>query len=388
MSLLTGITRRSVDPVQQALSERRLIGTYAGMPVTPDTAMRHSAVWASVGLIADNISVLPVGEFTQQGARFVSVGPDKTSPLLVAPSAEVGLEDWLRQILVSCLLRGNAWGVITDRDKRLRPTQIDIVHPDNVTWSQRRRMEPLAFKVNGEPIDTPDLFHMPAYVIPGSPIGLSPIGYARQGIGLGLAAEQFGGDWFANGAHPSGVLSSELKIDEPEARVIKRRFIRAQRRREPAVLGKGMKWEQIQIAPDESQFLDTIEANVATIARYFGVPPEMIASKSGDSQTYANVESRALHLLTFCFNQWIVRLEKCLGRLIKPGDYVKFNVDALARVNLKTRYEAHQLAIRNGWKNRDEIRELEELGPIEDGDLYLWPPYAQGEVGQTEPKTE
>jgi phage portal protein BeeE len=55
---------------------------------------------------------------------------------------------------------------------------------------------------------------------------------------------------------------------------------------------------------------------------------------------------------------------------------VKANVDALIRVDTRTRYATHDSAIRAGWKNRNEVRELEDMPPIaEDGDEYLWPPY-------------
>jgi phage portal protein BeeE len=92
--------------------------------------------------------------------------------------------------------------------------------------------------------------------------------------------------------------------------------------------------------------------------------PEMIASEAGGSLTYANVEQRALDFLTFTLRPWIVRLETALSTLLSSTTTVKFNAAALVRTDLLTRYQAHESAIRAGWKLRSEVRELEDLPPI------------------------
>ena len=43
------------------------------------------------------------------------------------------------------------------------------------------------------------------------------------------------------------------------------------------------------------------------------------------------------------------------------GYYWQFNVDAILRSDLKTRYEAHTLAVNSGWETRKEVREKEGL---------------------------
>jgi phage portal protein BeeE len=94
--------------------------------------------------------------------------------------------------------------------------------------------------------------------------------------------------------------------------------------------------------------------------------------------TYANVEARSLDMLTYSVAPWLVRIERSITRLRPRPRYVKFNPDALVRVDLATRYKAHDMAIRGGWASRDERRELEDLPPIPDGSgqEFLWPPYA------------
>jgi HK97 family phage portal protein len=130
------------------------------------------------------------------------------------------------------------------------------------------------------------------------------------------------------------------------------------------VLGSGARFQAVTIAPEEAQFLETTQANIRTIARYFGVQPELIGADSGNSLTYANVEQRALDFLTFGLRPWLVRLETALSALLSSTTIVKFNAAALVRTDLLTRYQAHESAIRAGWKLRSEVRELEDLPPI------------------------
>jgi HK97 family phage portal protein len=130
------------------------------------------------------------------------------------------------------------------------------------------------------------------------------------------------------------------------------------------VLGSGAKFQAITIPPEEAQFLEASKANVATICRYYRVPPELMASEAGNSLTYANVEQRALDFLTFCLRRWIVTMETALSALLSSTTAVKFNAAALVRTDLLTRYQAHESAIRAGWKLRSEVRELEDLPPI------------------------
>jgi HK97 family phage portal protein len=134
----------------------------------------------------------------------------------------------------------------------------------------------------------------------------------------------------------------------------------------------------VQISPAEAQFLETRNATVIDICRYFGCPPESVyAAMSGSSITYANREQRALDLLADSLQWWMTRIEEKWSSLLPRGQYVKFNEQALLRVDLLTKMRAEDIQIRLGIKSRDEIRALNDDPPIPDGTggEFLWPPY-------------
>jgi len=373
--------KRSLDSLAEMIAYARGPRVAAGVPVDDEQAMRLGAVWACVDLLAELVSTLPVDEYRRIGDQHPTLVA--TSVLLTDPSGDsYGLEVWLRQIMTALLLRGNAYGFVTDITEDIRPRHIEVLHPDRVSIRRHLNFGPVTWMLDNKEIDvypTGPLWHLPGYPVPGWPVGLSPIRYAAETIGLGIATRKFGAQWFGDGAHPTATLESDDEIDEEQAILLKARIVNALHgTREPLILGAGHKLNPLQVSPDESQFLETSQANVADVARYFRVPPEMIGGKAADNLTYANQEQRTISLLTYTVGPWLVRLERALSRLLPRGRFVKFNADALRRVDLKTRYEAHVLAVRGGFSTPNERRDLEDLPPMPDADTLLWPPYSTG----------
>ena len=370
--LFRGAEKRTADSLAEALAANRNGVPYSGGPVGTDQALRLGAVWSCIDLIC-RLAALPVSQYrkTTDGAPLEV----QASPLLTAPSGAVSPIGWRRQIYMSWLTRGNVFPMATSRDRLLYPTSAEILDPARMSARRPRVGGPVEWMVDGQPAG-PDLLHWPAFTVPGTPIGLSPLEYASRMIGLGLSAGQFGSQWFEDGAHPSSILSTDTAVTAEQAATIKARFLAAIRGREPAVLGMGLKYESIQIAPNESQFLETIKANKADIAGFFLVPPEMIGGESGNSMTYANIEQRSLGYLTWNAGWWVTLLEEFLTAQVPRGQYVKINTGALVKVDLKTQAEVEQIRINGGWGKPDEAREHEDREPLPNGagQVTLWPP--------------
>jgi HK97 family phage portal protein len=349
---------RRQDRALFQIGDMPMPSSWAGVPVTPDHALRLSAVWACVRLLADCISTLPLHAFR---------GDDQLAelpPLLRQPAAGTALHDWLYQVMVSLLLRGNAYGIVTDRSgATMLPSQVELAAPDRMAVSVEEGR--VIYRLGGDEQDPADVWHVRAYSFPGSVEGLSPVSYAKQTIGLGLAAEKFGAQFFGEGATPSGVLTGDKHIDQTTADALRARWEQRHKgRRGIAVLGDGFRFQAVQVSAEESQFLATTKANVASVARLYGIPPEMIAAESGNSLTYANVEQRGLDFLTYAVRPWLVRLETAISALLPSTQTVRFNPDALVRVALRDRYEAHRIGIEAGFLTRNEARELENRPPL------------------------
>lgn len=363
MGVFSGGERRYIGDIGNPLIPQRPDGrTTAGVVVTADSAMTLSAMWACVRLRADLASTLPLLPYRDVNGEAVQITPP---PLLAAPGGErMCLEEWLYQTQVSLDLRGNSFGVIVARDGLGFPKQIELVHPDLVNVAQLPSGE-LRYRIAGKDIAAEDVYHERQFTVPGQILGLSPVLYHARTIGVGLAAEKFGADWFSDGAHPSSVLMSDQKIDESQARTIKARFTAALRgNREPAVLGAGLKYQAIQVSANESQFLDTMRYSVAQVARIYGIPPEMVGGSSGSSMTYANIEQRSIDFLVYGIGPTLVRRERAFSRMLPTRQYVRYDLKALLRTDAETRYRTHALGIAAKFLTPDEARHDENLPPL------------------------
>jgi HK97 family phage portal protein len=355
--------RRTQDRALWQIGDLVVPATAAGEPVNADRALRSSAVFACVRLLSDAVSTLPLAVFRAGEAE-----PITTPPLLQRPSADFPqLSDWLWAVMASLLLRGNAWGVITDRaGPGLLPSQVDLVDPDAVGVSNEAGR--WVVRIGGEVQDRADLFHVRAYPWAGKLEGLSPVSFARESIALGIAAEKFAARFFGDAGIPSGYLYSDQRMDKPKVDQVKAQWEAAHRgRRGTAVLSQ-VKYQPLSISPEESQFLGTIQANVATIARFYGIPPGMLAgSELGGHEDYSSPEQRATDLLTWTLRPWLTRLERAISTLLPSTQSAKFNPGAFLRPTTRERYEAHRIAIEAGFLTVNEVRALEDRPPLPGG---------------------
>lgn len=327
----------------------------------PMVALQVPTVWACVNKVANTVSMLELETFRDAAS---GVPPRVPSPdLLLSPSAGVTLSEWLHTLVVSLLLRGNGYGLIQSFDNDLRPRQIQLVDPDKVRYRVDADGADV-YTVAGRDFPANRIWHVPGLQMPGSRVGLSPISYAAATIGVDLGARRFAAEFFDGGGVPKAVLNSDQNVTQEQARTIKERLLAATRTREPIVLGAGLSYTQISVSPEESQFLLTQQANVAEIARFFGVPASMVGGNDGGSMTYANAEQRTIDFLTFAVAHWLKRIEDRISLLLPPGEYVRFNVAALLRVDAATQATVDNMQLAGKTRVPSEFRERDGLPPF------------------------
>ena len=344
---------------------------HSGEPVTERSALSLVAYYAAVRLLADTVASLPWDAFRSRGGRQVELDP--APALLRDPYQMLTAYEWKHQMMVSLAMRGNFYGLIVERDWLEFPTQIQPLHPDWVLREYERRggrpTGNVITRVLGEPVPERDLFHVRGFTPPGSPDGLSPIELARHSIGLGLATQRYGSSWFRDGAAPSGQLITDQELNQEQITRNQEQWVATHGgRRLPAVMTGGMKYEPISITPEESQFLQTRDFTIKEMAMLVGVPPHMIGDVERSTSWGTGIEQQSIGFVTYNLRSWLTSVEAAMSKWLLPrGQHVRFNVDALLRGDLKSRYEAYRVALEAGFKNPDEIRALEDLEPIPGG---------------------
>ena len=202
---------------------------------------------------------------------------------------------------------------------------------------------------------------------------------AKNAIGMGMACEEYGARFFANGAAPGGVLEHPGTVKDPQKireswNSVYKGSANAHR---IAVLEEGMKYTPIGISPEQAQFLETRKFQINEIARIFRVPPHMVGDL--EKSSFSNIEQQSLEFVKYTLEPWVIRWEQSIMRALlnaqeKEQYFVKFNLEGLLRGDYQSRMNGYAIARQNGWMSANDIRRLENLDqiPKEDGgDLYL-----------------
>ena len=342
-------------------------GSYADFgPVTGDTAIQAVAVRSTIDLIASLGSELPATVVSGRGAQRQEL---PTPANLADPGGDdMGLEDWVYRLLYSWLTSGNTVGLVTSREPNTaRRLTVDLINQTDVQVSAMDGRP--VWTVNGRRANDSDIAHWRVNPVPGRLLGLSPIEQHAATIGVSLSSTRFGRQWFTDGAHPSGMFRNTLsELSPSQAAEAKVKFLAATRgSREPVVVGKGWEFSEIQVSPEESQFLETQRFTEAQCARIYGPGfAEILGYETGGSMTYANIVDRRQDLLVLSMNKWLRRVERVLSSLVAPGQRVELNREALLEATTLQRYQAHTASLT--WKSVNEVRAIEGLPPVSWGD--------------------
>lgn len=347
-------------------------GVDAGVYVSDIGAMQLVAVNACVRLLADSVAGLPLDAYRKRGniREPIAAAPS----LIAAPFEGLTTFEGMWQTVACLALKGESMSVAMSRDRFEFVTSMLPVHPDCWTVEPNREGGKPIYKVEGERIPNEDVIHIRRFSLPGELHGLSPIQAARQGIGLGLAAERFGARFFGDSANPSSVLETDQDLTEDQALRNQQAWIDSHGgRRRPAMLSGGLKWRPISITPEESQFLETRQYQRSEIAMLFGIPPHMIGDTDKSTSWGTGIEQQGIGFVTYTLMNWLNPIEAAFSALLPRGQFARLNVNALLRGDMKARFDAYVSARNAGWLNVNEIRELEDRAPVPNGDDYIQP---------------
>lgn len=351
--------------------------TASGVAVTPENSLRNTAVLAAVRVLAESVASLPliVYQREQRGKQRL---PDHPLYRLLhdAPNSEMTAFEWRELGMMHLALWGNFYCEI-ELNGAGRPVALWPLRPDRMQlWRDDADNLWYHYADLDRPLHPSRVFHVRGMGSTGV-LGYSLIALARQAVGLGLAAEEFGSRFFGNGAVPGLVLQHPGELGDDAHERLRRSWedrhggLEAAQR--VAILEEGMTVEKIGIPPEDAQFLATRQFQVNEIARIFRVPLHMLADL--ERATFSNIEHQSIDFVVHTLRPWLVRWEQAIQRQLvsDPRLFAEFLVDGLLRGDTKSRYESYAIARQWGWLSANDIRELENSNPVEGGDVYLTP---------------
>jgi HK97 family phage portal protein len=358
-----------------------------GPAVNETTAMRVSAVYACVSLIAGAIATLPLQVFQRTAdGRGELVEHDYWWLLNERPNDAMSAAVFWECMVVANLFKGDAFAHILRPSMRSqRVNGLVAYHPDRVNpflhdGRVLYRMQPVVGPQFV--LDSADVLHIPSLGFDGlrSP---SPITYAaRQAVSTALAAGEYNGRFFSNGARPDFALKTAGKLDVEAAKVLRATWMERHggtgNSHLPAILTGGMEIEQLSLSAEDSQVLNTSLFQIEEIARVLGVPPFMIGHTDKATSFGTGVENMGRGFNRFTLSRHLVKYKQELNFKLWPtkSDYfVKHDVTELESGDIKSENESLRITLGRagepGWMTQNEVRHIKNLPPLPDGnDLF------------------
>lgn len=355
--------------------------TDSGVLVSEATAMRTSAVYGCVSLIAKTIGSLPLKVYRRKTNGDPVEMPDTLPYYLLhdEPNPAMTSVVWREFLIANILLGGNAYAVI-GRNQANQVVDLFPIHHSHVTVERvngRNRYTVHLSDGTAEKFDQSDFLHIPGLGFDGVR-GMSVITWAaRQAVGLSLATEQHGSKLFSNGARLGVILKHPKNLSAPAIARLSEQF-NAQHAglsnvAKTLILEEGMDVSNVSMTSEDAQFLETRRFQVEDIARFFGVPPHMIGHTDKQTSWGTGVEQNTLGFLIFTIIPWLTRFEQELNRKLFPRSpfYAQFKHQGLMRGDSKARADYYASGHQNGWLTTNEIRKAEDLPPVPGGDTLF-----------------
>lgn len=358
-------------------------------PVNDETALSIVAVYACNRVLSTAFASLPVGLFrseTINGKKQTTPADNRPEHALIAESpSELYTSYTFRSTLQFHLgMRGNAYARIF-RNGRGGAIELRIIHPDQVRpffYKNNLYYEitPSAFMgydFEREVVKPNEILHVKNMSADGI-TGRSPIQVHRDTISIGLSNRDYLLQIHQQGGRLRGALKHPGKLPPEGVKSLRENFKEAINSGQFPVLENGVEFQAISLTPADAEFIRTHNLTALDICAIYGVPPHKIAIL--DRATFSNIEHQAIEYVQETLLPMVKNWEPELKRKILPievqtNHHYRFNLDGRMRGDLLSRYRAYAIARQWGWKNADDIRELENENALPDGqgELYLTP---------------
>jgi HK97 family phage portal protein len=349
--------------------------TQAGVSITQSSATSLPAVYRCISLNCDVVSTIPVDVMEKQGDKRVKA---KEPFWLRRPNEDQNWETFLSQAQASLEFDGNLYALKTST-KGGQLAALNVLNPTTVEPDKLADGN-IIYKVQTassvEIVPSSAVVHVMGFSLPGAIKGMSPISAMKEAIGLGLAAQQFGAQYFGTGATLSGVISVPGELEDDVVNRIREQFARKHggisKSHAIGILTGGAEWKPLTVSPEESQFLETRRFTDIQIANAYGVPPEYVTEAEGAKGYVTGLYARQYMWMATGINPRLIRLERAFSELLPGTQYLKFNRNSFLAMDPHERSEFYNMALLGRYMTPNQILAKEDMDPYPGGDEYLW----------------
>lgn len=351
-----------------------------GISVTPETAMRVAVVYGCVRILSEAIASTPLYLYQRRGDDKERATDHPLYKLAhKRPNRYQSPFEFRDQMQTSLGLRGVAYAEILVSPKGehslipMSPDRVEAKLLDDYSVAYRY------FDKGRSRILLEDEVLAIRYMVSDGVTPVSPIKQQRDTVAAAIAEQRYTANFFKNGGRPSGWLQhpSVFKDDEMRKKFRARfseQFTNDNQGAAP-LLEDGVTYNPISVSNDDAQLLELKKFSIAEIARIYRIPLILLSETEKSTSWGSGIEQFMLAFVTHTLRPWLVRWEQAFSRCLltdaeQDEYFFEFNIDALLRSDLLTRYRAYEIGRRNHWLSANEVRARENLNRVESGDQY------------------
>ena len=334
-------------------------GNWAGTYVDQNTALGIPAIYRGITLISDAIGALPLCAYRNKR----KVVP--TPQILMRPVPNETRMETISAMAAALIVHGNYIAVLGEPGANGLPDSIYPVSPDRVEVSKLNGR--ITYKIDEKSYDQSEIMHIKNFTMPGDLVGKGILAVAKQALGKEIAINEYASRYFDGGVNPTAVIkSANPDLTQEEADALKNAWMAmySSRNRSPVVMNSTTDFEVLSSNAAESQLVEAQTAGLTEAANILGLPPYFLGSPNS-SRTYSNVVEENLQLIKWSIQPIAERIEAAFSDLLVRGQTAGFKYDSLLKTDTASRYNAYATALSNGFLTVDEVRDYENLDPMD-----------------------
>ena len=383
-----GVTITNAQELEEYLKNGNI--TSSGANVTPTTAMQVGAVFRSVSILSGAVANMPlaINKRVDDRTRIDASDHWLWALLRKKPNDWMTSSGFRKLLTLHVLLRGNGYALIVRSLGRV--VSLIPMSPDKVEVHQLNNHEIVYTytRKDGRKLHYPkkDIFHLMNLSFDGI-VGVTPITYAKEAIGLSLQTEKHGAALFKNGTILGAILKHPKNLSEDAQERLKQgleQYRGSENAYKTLLLEEGLEFEMPGMSQQDAQFIETRQATRTDIAMYFGVPPHMLGDTEKTTSWGTGIEQQSIGFVTYTLQDYLTMWEETIARdlITEKNMYAKFNTGGLVRGDIKTRTESQVKRVQFGINTVNEIRAENDENPTDGGDERYPPPNTNGQEGK------
>jgi HK97 family phage portal protein len=343
-----------------------------GLPVddstiSRDQAMTIPALSAGVNLISNTVAALPIKLLKKDGEKVTRIYDDPRVAMLNIDTQDTLDAFQFKKALVNdYLMMGAGYAYINKQRNNVK----SLHYVDNEQVAIRSNYDPIfkknTFLVYGAEYQDWEFIKITRNTVNGA-MGIGILAENNKMLSVAYNALLFEDMLFRTGGNKKGFLQSASRLSKEAMDSLKAAFANLYQNNSEnvVVLNNGLEFKESSNSSVEMQLQQNKQTNMEQISRILNVPIELLNGKAtgGNEMLYDSFIKLAILPVLKAFE---TALNKDLLLTSEQGSYCfEFDTKELLKGDILKRYQAYDLAVKDGILLIDEIREdegYEKLG--------------------------